>query len=136
MGFKIIPHTADAGIEVWADSLAELFEESARGMFQLIAPEGVNPIHRVVIEVHGDTYEDLLHDWLAELLYRFEVDKQLFCKFKTVELTDKRYIGEAYGETYDPHRHVLELGIKAVTYHRLKIQGPPPNWRTDLIFDT
>ena len=38
--FEFIDHTADVGIKAWGATLTELFENSAKGMFSVIAKEG------------------------------------------------------------------------------------------------
>ncbi|MGW8257582.1 MAG: archease, partial [Thermoguttaceae bacterium] len=78
--------------------------------------------------------EDLLHDWLAELLYTFQVHRRLLAMFR-VNLHSTGLSAVAQGELYDPNRHEILLEIKAITWHGLKVQQSPSGWLAEVILD-
>ena len=41
----------------------------------------------------------------------------------------------AYGEPYDPARHVLAHEVKAITYHELKVEKTADGWLAEVIVD-
>ena len=41
----------------------------------------------------------------------------------------------AWGETIDPGRHRLDVEIKAVTWHGLKLQRETDGWLAEVIVD-
>ncbi|MCL6629615.1 MAG: archease, partial [Armatimonadetes bacterium] len=81
--FEVLPHTADKRIKAYGDSLVELFKNAALGMFSLMARlEDYTPSEAREFGVEAIGLESLLRDWLAELLYVFEVDRILFVNFE------------------------------------------------------
>ena len=69
--YEIFEHTADLGIRVRAGDEDELFADAARGLFSVMVAnlDAVRPLEEVRIQLVGENLEELLHDWLAELLY-------------------------------------------------------------------
>jgi SHS2 domain-containing protein len=56
----------------------------------------------------------------------------VFCEFD-VAIGGLDLTGRARGEAIDKRRHELKLGVKAVTYHRLKVD--PEKGVAEVIFD-
>ena len=137
-GYEFFEHTADVGAVVRGATLARLFENAARALFDLIGDSRtVRPRRRVRLAVEGAGLEDLLVRWLSELLYRHEVDRLIFSAFE-VERVDRsrlRARGVAWGEPIDRRRHLLRHEVKAVTYHQLKIVRGRSAWRARIVFD-
>ena len=135
--YEIVEHTADIGIVVHGETIGNIFENAAYGMFCLITDlNEVLPRENITIRLHSQNLEELLVSWLNELLYRFNQTKTLFKEFKTEEIDDKQLVIEAYGEIYDEKKHILEKEIKAATYHQLKIeQAVNGKWEARIIFD-
>ncbi len=125
--FDIVEHTADTGIIAYGADMEEAFANAACGMFSLMADLGTSqgrdqPVHR------GEAWdrESLVVSWLNELLYMFDVESIVFKRFDILELSRTRLKADAYGEKVDTSRHELRTGVKAATYHMLKVsrQGP------------
>ena len=139
--YEILEHTADVGLKASGSTLKELFENAARGMFEIIAGEKIHqpfsePASRKVeIKKEVKDLEELLVDWLSELLYIFNKEGILLGHFKVFELNYSGITGEAYGEKVDPERHTLQTEIKAVTFHRLKIEEDKKGFSCNIIFD-
>jgi SHS2 domain-containing protein len=92
-------------------------------MFSLIADlEGVKEKVSRKVDVHSTDQEALLVDWLNELLYLFDVEHIIFSKFEISYLNQNRLKAKVYGERIDTSRHQLKTGVKAATYHMLKIE--------------
>ncbi len=136
--YEVFEHTADVGIRCRAASLEELFAEAGRALFSVMVAnlEAVRPVEPSQIEVAGSSgrLDDLLFDWLAELLYRFDTRRQLFSKFE-VRLEDGRLEGTAWGEPMDRTRHDMDREVKAITYHGLKVERQPEGWLAEVIVD-
>ncbi len=132
---------ADIGLEVEGDSLAELFLAAAEGMFAII----LGPYRRdayivtVTIPIHlrDETHEQLLVDWLSELIYLFDA-KQLAPVDIHLTLPDpgRPEMDARVGcRPFDRDRNPAEHEIKAVTYHRLRIERTDGLYRCHLVFD-
>jgi SHS2 domain-containing protein len=133
--FEIIDHTADIGIRVHGADLKETFANAALAISGLVTDAGKvrQSLHRD-LEVTANGEEALLVAWLNELLYVFDAENILFSRFDIRDLTPTRLRARAYGETVDPSRHPMKMGIKAATYHRLKIEKGE-HYTARVIFD-
>ena len=135
-GFRILDHTADIGLEARGADLAELFANAARGMFSIVVSlETVQPTEQFPLELTADTLEDLLVNWLSELLYLFSARQILFCRFEITEIDSRHLLAKAFGEHLDQSRHDLQAEIKAVTYHELKVQKLADACLARVLFD-
>ena len=134
--YETFEHTADLGLRIRSKDLDGLFEEAARAMFSNIVTEldSVRPAEQRTFEIDGDRRDDLLRDWLADLLYAFHADHMLFSRFE-VHTADDRLTAIARGEPIDPGRHEIDAELKAVTYHGLKVEQEGDGWLAEVIID-
>ena len=122
--YEIFDHTADVGIIVRGQTLEEMFEKSAYAMFDLIVhADKIEPIRKVRVSIKSPTLEDLLVDWLSELLYVFSTELFVMNEFDVKINKNEEFFLEAvcWGEGYSKRKHKIKTEIKAVTYHELKI---------------
>jgi SHS2 domain-containing protein len=75
-----------------------------------------------------------LFDWLKTLLYHFDTEHLLFCRFEA-HVSDAGLRATAWGEPLDPARHALEHEVKAITYHGLRVEPTPDGWLAEVIVD-
>ncbi len=134
--FEVLEHTADVGLKAYGNTLKEVFENAAVGMFSLITDiENVKPTLSEDIHVEAEDRESLLVEWLNELIYRFEVKYRIYKRFEIIEWDGEYHLhAKAYGEPLDLGRHQLMTQIKACSYHMLKIERNDL-WSAQVIFD-
>lgn len=134
--YEIFEHTADVGIRARAADLAGLLAEAAKALFSVIVVnlDEVRPVQEVAFRVEGREREELLHDWLDELLFTFATRHLLLCEFR-VELSGEGLSATARGEPVDTARHDLDSEVKAITYHGLKVEQHPDGWLAEVILD-
>lgn len=121
MRYEELDHTADVGIRAHGATLDELFAAAAAGMFSLVADlRKVRAVGEVEVRVKADDLEALMVRWLSELLFLHETQRLLLKEFD-VRIDGMCLEARARGETIDKKRHELKLNIKAVTYHRLRV---------------
>ncbi len=134
--FELFDHTADVGLRIRAADLNTLFADAARAMFSVMVGDlaAVRPLEEVQINMAADDLDALLRDWLGELLYTFHVRRLVFCDF-TVSVSNGGMQGTARGEPMDPVRHRLDVEIKAVTWHGLKVERTGDDWLAEVIVD-
>jgi SHS2 domain-containing protein len=134
--YETFDHTADLGLRVRADDLDALFADAARGLFSVLVanPASVRPVEELAFELQGDRRDDLLFDWLAELLYTFETRRVLLATFD-VTVRDDGLTATARGEPIDRERHRLDMEVKAITYHGLKVEPDGAGWLAEVIVD-
>ncbi len=142
--FEVIDHTADIGITAYGADLKEAFANAAYALFSLMVDlEGVGDVSCHEVEVTAEDRAELLVAWLNELIYLFEVEDVLFKRFEIGELNETRLRASCYGEKIDPERHKIKAGVKAATYHMLKVEerdvgiqgGRAKDFRVQVLFD-
>jgi SHS2 domain-containing protein len=134
--FRTIEHTADIGIEVEADSLAELFSGAAQAMFSImVEPGGVEPSIDRTVRLEASDVEELMFRWLNELIFFVSGERLLLSGFDVLSISDRALDAVVRGELIDPAKHELELEIKAATYHELEVRGRDGCWFARAIFD-
>lgn len=135
MNFEYIEHTADLGIRAYGVDYEDLFINAAKGLFTLITDiNSVTPAKSKEISINADNIEELLVDWLNELIYIFETEHILFSEFTIITLTINNLNAIAKGETMNS-KHIIKRQIKAATYHMLKIEKHNSIFSVDIIFD-
>ncbi|MGO9111453.1 MAG: archease [Thermoguttaceae bacterium] len=134
--YETFDHTADVGLRIRAADLDTLFADAARAMFSVMAGnlDAVRPTEEVSITLEADDPDALLRDWLGELLYTFHVRKLVFSEF-SVSICERGLQGTARGEPMDAARHELDVEIKAVTWHGLKVERTSDGWLAEVIVD-
>ena len=135
-----IDHTGDIGLRVRADTLPQLFERAAVGMFSVLTDlDTVRPTDSTGLSVEGRDREALMVRWLSELNYHHTVHARLFCAFsvETLEATADgfRLSATATGERLAPARHTVHTEIKAITFHGMEIRETADGWTVQVIFD-
>lgn len=126
-GHRTTSHTADAGLEAWAPSLAEAYEEIGMGLFELMVDPGTI-VEREArrLTVRGDDAGDLLVRWITELLYLVDAQGMVFGRLAVERVGERELVATAYGERLDPLRHRPMTAVKAATYHQLMVDPGPP----------
>lgn len=134
--YTLISHTADIGIKLSANSLEELFKKTALAMFDIIA-EKKKKSDTAEIEIpigqQAETLDELLVNWLNELLYLSQVKEVIFTDFSFKKFDE--YSLQAIAVAKDMKNYQLNVEIKAATYHELKIEKKASKWQTQIIFD-
>lgn len=130
--YEYIDHTADLGVRGRGETLGEAFANAARGLFgYVIESDDVRATGAVELEMEAETADELLLDWLQELLYIQQVDLVAYADFEA-EVTPGdgdepwRISSTVHGEDYDRDRHGHIHEVKAVTYHAIQVQEDPP----------
>ncbi len=134
--YQQIDHTADIGIEIFGTTLEELFSNAAFALFDIITDiSSVACATELKLTVTGIDREQLLVDWLSELLYLHDVKNLLFREFHVIAVSDTQITATVRGEAFAEDRHAMKTEIKAVTHHGLFIVREGNSWRARVIFD-
>jgi SHS2 domain-containing protein len=131
-------HTADLGLRVFAPDLGDLFRTAAAGLFDVIVVnrQDVQIVETEVVRLSAETTEDLLVDWLNELIFRCETRHRLYAQFDVaVEQNGCVLAGRIGGEPIDCQRHILDHEVKAATRHGLSLRRENDCWVAEVIVD-
>ena len=136
--YEIFDHTADMGLYIYGRDREELFAAAQEAlMAQLTNPDGIKPVMEREIILEAESAEELLRKWMAELLYLYQAEGWLTFGVSFSDLTDTSLKARAFGENLDKARHEQKLEIKAVTWHRLRIEktGSGEHLRATVVLD-
>jgi SHS2 domain-containing protein len=134
--FEIINHTADISIKAYGKNLKQLFENAALGMFNILADlEGITTSTELEIKVEAPDKEELLIEWLDELLYNFYTKNIIFCNFDINELIDNNLTAKVKGRFIGENKNRLKTEIKAATRHDLHITQKDDTYEVQIVFD-
>jgi len=132
--YDLIEHTADVGIKAYGDTVSEAFKNAAIGMFDIITDKSIiNSIGQYEIQLNAPDLEQLLVDWLSELLFLNSAKNLVFGSFN-VTVKNNDLSAQIFGEEYNTSKHKKGTEIKAVTYHMLKVHDKEPFY-VQVLFD-
>jgi SHS2 domain-containing protein len=134
--YHVFDHTADLGIEIYGRDEKELFSNAVFALFDIMTD--IHAVYTTVekdISIEGADREDLMINFLREILYLFNGEGFSIRDFLVFEVDSHRIRGTVRGEFFDPDRHCLHREIKAVTYHQTEVNRVSDGWRARVIFD-
>jgi SHS2 domain-containing protein len=134
MSFTELPHTADVRIRVTSESLEGLFSEAAVAMMTIMYGRADPGNVQRTISVDADSTEDLMMDFLSEVLFVSEVDGLVFSSV-AVSVSGNRLTSTLLGEPFDPRKHRAGTEIKGVSYSGLSILKEDDGYVLDILFD-
>ncbi len=120
MGYYFLEHTADVRMRVKGRNLKELFQNALEGMFAFLNPQISQDTKMVErkINLKAPDKTVLLIDFLNEILYLANTNKEYYYKINFEKLTKKNIKATILG------KKILNFSddIKAVTYHEAEIK--------------
>jgi SHS2 domain-containing protein len=141
--YKLFDHTADIGVEISGRTKKELFANAASALFDVLienkdsknkSAEKTQKRQKTVI-VDGADLEDLLINYLREILYLFNGAGWVIGFCKIMECGNKRLKARLMGEPYNKKKYSIKTEIKAVTYSGVSVEKQKSGWRARVIFD-
>lgn len=134
MSYKFLEHTADVRIKVSGKNMKELFKSALEGMFAFLKPKPAQDAQVVDREINLNAPDKtaLLIDFLNEILYLVNANKEYYDKIIFKKLDNERLQAKIFGKKILK----FEDDIKAVTYHEANIKKlKNGSMETIIIFD-
>ena len=129
---------ADCALEVDGRDLPDLFETAAAALARIMVDATALPLTvDRAIALEGETLDLLLYDWISELIFLKDRDREVFPRSEVdVEGGGPfRLRARVWGCPIDPDRSALGADPKAVTFHRLSVETHDGGWRARLVID-
>lgn len=134
--YRFIDHTADFGLEIFGSSPSDLFKQAAKALTDLLTDSfPLKEQRRLTLDIEGSDWEDLLINWLRELLYLYNGEARFVTGVDIISIEQTRLRAEVATEDYRMGHHEIRNEIKAVTYHQLQVKADDDGWRARVIFD-
>jgi SHS2 domain-containing protein len=133
-GHELLEHTADVGIRARGSTPEEAFSAAAEGLAELMGAWFPGQGRERNIEVEAADRPALLVAWIDELLFLHESEDAVFGAFGVDSVSDRhlraRVLLSARGD-----RELEDVGIKAGTYHRLRVETEGSGWVAEIYLD-
>ena len=141
--YKFFDHTADIGVEISGRTKKELFANAANALFDILIEDndGKNksaertPTRQKTLTAEGKDPEDLLINFLREMLYCFNSEGWVISNCEIIECGNKRLKAQFMCEPYNNNKHLIKTEIKAVTYSGLSVEKQKSGWKARIIVD-
>ena len=134
--YRLTRNQSELAVRVVGDSQADLFANSATALFDVMADiERIEIKEQIPLEVEGTDRDDLMVNWMRELLYLYQGSGYLLREFKIREVKDTIVKAEVCGEKIDPDRHEIKQEIGAVAFHKSRMQKTGNQWIAQVIFE-
>lgn len=139
MKYKFLEHTADVMFEAYGKNVEELFENSGLALEEIMVKISTLEIEESYdITLEADSLENLLYDFLSEIIFIKDTESLLFKKFKvTIHHGNKKYelIAECKGEKINRDKHELVDDAKAITMHEFEVKQKGKVWVSRVLVD-
>jgi len=90
-------------------------------------------------EVIAHDLVSLFHDWLEQLLLKFDLDGKVYSRFHVEKIEEPNenvhLVAKAEGGIFERGRHPAKVEIKAVTYHRMEVRKTDRGYVARFILD-
>lgn len=136
MTFEELEHTADVRMKIFGETLSEIFSEAGYALSKTLYGEYPKdtPTQEIEIFVSGTTFEELVVNFLSELLFQMEIEYLVPQKIST-EVFEEHASGKISGTAFDPKKHSGGTGVKGVSYSELSLTKTALGYELIIIFD-
>ncbi len=136
--YKILAHPADVKVQALGKTKEELFLNAMRGMSAVLKVKSKKLEVKRKISVKSLDLNALLVDFLSEVLYLSQVNKEVYDDVKFKKFSPSTSSGQTILEAELFGNKIESFGedIKAVTYHGLEIKKNKKGlYETTVLFD-
>lgn len=131
-------HTADTLFEAYGKSEEELFNHAALALESVqVDLKSVSKKKQILIKITSDSLDNLLFNFLQELLFLKDSKQLVFSEFN-IKITKKRkyfLVAQCKGEEINHKKHKLGVDIKAITFHQFEVKQEKTYWKARILVD-
>lgn len=137
--FKIVEEisSSDFVFDARGDSLEDLFCACAVACFSAMTdPDLVDQTSSYEFEITADNVDDLLYNFIAELVFLKDSERTFLSHFEIRIAADRTSMKAVVaGERIDYNKHVIKTDVKAATYHGLHVRKKNSGFAVRMILD-
>ncbi|HLC61016.1 MAG TPA: archease [Candidatus Nanoarchaeia archaeon] len=132
---------ADIAYESYGKDLNEVFENSALAIFELSADiKTIEPKKKIGIKLEHEKLDNLLYDFLSEILFlkdsKYMVFKNVKVKIHEDNKNKKFELKSTLeGDTINSEKQQLENDIKAITMHMFELKKTKNGYKARIVVD-
>ena len=134
--YRVIRRSSELSLRLSGDSLAQVLADAGFALFDLLVDlTAVEAQESVTLEVEGLDNDDLMVNWMRELLYEYQASGFVLKEFEIREAGEFFVRAEARGEKYDPDRHEEREAIGAVDERLSHLGKMGSQWTAQVGFE-
>ncbi len=134
--FELLEHTADTGFRARGETPEELFIHAAEALISVaLDPSRVDAFQPRQISASGADQQELLVNWLNEVLWLIDGEKFVPARFETLWFEDGTVFSQLLGERRDDTKHPPRIVVKAATFHQLRVAETESGWEAEVYLD-
>ncbi len=158
--FKFLEHTADMKFQAFGKTLEEAFSNSALAMFNAMHDGKIKAKIKKKISVKGEDLENLLYNFLEELLFLLDSENFVLSGIADISIADitskagknkpaseiskdnykdsrqkgdYRLVAEVLGD--DAKNYKFNLDVKAITYNEMFVKKEKNKYTIQVVVD-
>lgn len=137
MKFKFLEHTADVKFQAFGKNLEESFGNAALAMFNSMYKGKIKSVKSKKIKVNGKDLENLLYNFLEELLILIDSEGFFLSSVKSLKISDKKETFELVAEVVGDKaaNYEISLDVKAITYNEMQIKKEKGKYVVQVVLD-
>lgn len=131
---------ADVAFEAWGVTAEEMFAAAADALMNVMVDDlsSIRRVEELEILLEEADPEFLLFNFLNELVF-YKDARRLLLRVSSlgIERQNDLFVLQAslYGEEADRAIHALNADVKAVTFHRFRVEQTEEGWRATVVLD-
>ncbi|MEM4717888.1 MAG: archease [Desulfurococcaceae archaeon] len=142
--YDSLEHTGDVYIRARGENILELFENSAKALFDTMTDiNKVSGVFEREVVVDGFDLENLLYRWLEAMLILYYSENLVCSDIRAFSFRVKRSNSElsyeirgmAYCEKFDLSKHEPRVEVKAATYSLMRVIKTEKEWLAYFVLD-
>ncbi len=134
--YRTLNRSSDLAVKVFGNTQADLLVNSACALFDIMTDiDKIQVQEHLPLEVEGADRDDLMVNWMRELLYLFQGSGYLLKEFQIREVKENYVRAEVSGEKFDPDRHEIQREIRSVLYDQTRMVKTGDQWTAQVILE-
>jgi|SRR3989344_5123310 len=133
MKYEFLEHTADIKFKAYGKTLEEAFENTTLAISEYLSrEEKISSKKGKTITIHGTDLENLLYNFLDEIIYLLDAENFLVAKAE-VKILGNNLKATLYG---DDSKNYKDLDhIKSPTYAEMHVKKSNKGWEIQAVMD-
>lgn len=134
--YKLIRRSSELSVRLSGESMPGIIADAGFALFDLLVDlSSVEARESVPIEVEGVDNDDLMVNWMRELLYEYQASGYVLKEFEIRQAGEFFVRAEARGEKFDPDRHEERETIGAVAERLSHLGKMGSQWTAQVGFE-
>ena len=136
MTYRFLSHTADVKFQAEGKTLEKAFSEAALALKETIAEKiKIREKIKKKIEIQGKDLENLLYNFLEEILFLLDSEEFLFSKIKDLKIDEKKLILKAVVLGDKASNYRFSNDVKAITYNSMFVKKEKNKYVVQVVLD-